>query len=52
MNVFDPEGHLVGRIEVPADVEILEIGPDYLLALYKDPMDVEYVHMYDLTRPG
>ena len=52
VNVFDPEGHLVGRIEVPADVEILEIGPDYLLALYKDPMDVEYVHMYDLTRPG
>lgn len=52
VNVFDPDGRLVGRFEIPADIEILEIGPDYLLALYEDPMDVEYVHLYELTRPG
>jgi hypothetical protein len=52
VNVFDPEGFLAGRFEVPADIEILGIGPDYLLALYKDPMDMEHVQLYELTRPG
>ena len=51
VNVFDPEGRLEGRFEIPARVEVLEIGPDYLLALYEDAMEVEYVHLYDLTRP-
>ena len=51
VNVFDPDGLLVGRFEVPAAIEILEIGRDYLLALYDDPMDVEFVQMYELTRP-
>lgn len=52
VNVFDPDGRLVGRFEIPADIEILEIGPDYLLALHEDAMDVEFVHLYELTRPG
>jgi hypothetical protein len=52
VTVFDPDGRLVGRFEIPADIEVLEIGPDYVLALYEDAMDVEYVHMYELTRPG
>ncbi len=51
VNVFDSGGRLVGRFEVPASLEVLEIGPDYLLALYEDPMDVEYVQLYELTRP-
>ncbi len=51
VNVFDPDGLLVGRFEVDADIEILEIGRDYLLALYDDPMDVEFVQLYELTRP-
>lgn len=52
VNVFDPDGRLVGRFEISADTEILEIGPGYLLALYEDSMDVEFVHLYELTRPG
>jgi hypothetical protein len=52
VNVFDPEGRFAGRFEIPADIEILEIGPDYLLALHEDSMDVESVHIYELTRPG
>ena len=52
VRVFDPEGRLVGQFEVSAEIEILEIGPDYLVALYEDSMDVEYVHVYELTRPG
>ena len=51
VNVFDPDGLLVGRFEVHTDIEILEIGRDYLLALYDDPMDVEFVQLYELTRP-
>ena len=44
-------GHLAGE-DLPAEIEILGIGPDYLLALYDDPMEVEYVRLYELTRPG
>ena len=51
VNVFDPDGVRVGTFEMPAAIEILEIGPDYLLALFKDPADVEYVQLYELTRP-
>jgi len=31
---------------------VLEIGEDYVLALYRDEMDVEYVRSYPLTRGG
>jgi len=51
VSVFDPDGVRVGGFEVSTDIEILEIGPDYLLALFKDQTDVEFVQLYELTRP-
>jgi hypothetical protein len=50
--IFDPDGRLSGSVTLPSRFQILEIGPDYLLALCRDEMDVEYVRMYGLTRPG
>ncbi len=49
--VLDPEGRLVGRVSLPPSVEILEIGSDYLLGLYRDELEVEYVRLYALRRP-
>lgn len=51
-DVFDGEGRLVASVEMPVDMEILEIGGNYLLGLYRDELEVEYVRMYPLTRPG
>jgi hypothetical protein len=52
VNVFDPQGVLTGRFELPGGLEVLDIGGDYLLALYQDDLDVEYLRVYHLARPG
>jgi len=52
INVFDPQGRLVGGFEIPAKLQVLEIGADYLLALYEDEVGLEYLELYSLDRPG
>jgi hypothetical protein len=49
-NVFDPEGALVGRVDLPDRFNPTEFGPDYVLGLGWDELNVEYVKMYGLTR--
>jgi hypothetical protein len=51
-NVFDPQGALVGRVILPEKFKPLEIGRDYVLGLGSDEMNVEYVRIYGLQRPG
>ena len=52
LDVFDHEGRLVGALSVPDGIdEILEIGSGHLLGLHRDEFDVEYVRLYDLSRP-
>ena len=52
VNVFDPAGWLTGHFRLPADLQLLEIGEDYLLGLVLDDMEVEYVYLYRLERPA
>lgn len=52
LNVFDPEGRLTGRLTLPAGLQILEIGEDYVLGLVQDEMGVEYLSLYELYRPA
>ncbi|MCK5653249.1 MAG: hypothetical protein KAJ42_17810 [Gemmatimonadetes bacterium] len=49
--VFNPEGAVLGRVSLPAGLYVQEIGEDYVLGVYTDDLDVEYVHMYRLERP-
>jgi hypothetical protein len=49
-NIFDPAGSLVGRMTLPERFNPTEIGPDYILGLGWDEMNVEYIRMYGLTR--
>ena len=49
--VFDPDGRLVGNVQTPDRVQILEIGDDYVLGRLSDELDVEYVQLWSLTRP-
>ncbi len=50
--ILDPHGSWVGRATLPPGSDVLEIGPDYLLVLQRDELEVEYVRLFDLTRPG
>jgi hypothetical protein len=50
-SVFDREGRRVGSATMPAGFQLKEIGSDYLLGVARDEFDVEYVHLYSLTKP-
>ena len=49
-DIFSPEGALVGLASLPADLSVLEIGDDYLLGLFRDELEVEYLRLYLLRR--
>ena len=49
-DVFRPDGVYLGTVKLPHDLRIAEIGPDYVLGMARDDLDVEYVRMYGLDR--
>ena len=51
-DVFRPDGVYLGSVKLPHDLRIIEIGPDYILGVVRDEMDVQYVWMYGLDRGG
>ena len=50
--VFDADGRWLGEPDTPADLDIREVGEDYLLGVRVDDADVERVVRYPLTRAG
>jgi len=48
--VFDPQGTPRTRLSLPSDNRVLEIGEDYLMAVFEDDLGVEYLRMFPLTR--
>ncbi|MEM7414090.1 MAG: hypothetical protein AAF389_01255 [Gemmatimonadota bacterium] len=48
--VFDREGMLVGRVELPRGLRMFEIGDDYVLAQRNDDLGIEYIVRYALDR--
>lgn len=51
-DVFRPDGVYLGTVKLPHDLRITEIGPDYILGLVRDEMDIQYVWMHGLDRGG
>ena len=49
--VFDETGRWLGEVDIPAELTVFEIGPDYILGMVRDEQDVERVVMYALERP-
>lgn len=49
--VFDPAGALLGVVPLPP-LEVLEIGDDYVVGVYRDEFGVQYLGVFDLRRPG
>ncbi len=48
--VFDPGGRIQGLVETPPELEVFEIGVDYVLGLVEDELGVEYVQLWALDR--
>jgi len=48
--VFSPEGALLGALQLPEGFEVFEFGSDYALGVWKDEMDVEFIHLYRLNK--
>jgi hypothetical protein len=46
--VFSEEGVLLGTLSLPGRFEVLEFGGNYVLGVWKDDMDVEFVRLYSL----
>ncbi len=46
--VFGPEGHLIGEVEVPQNFRVMDIGGDYILGVWRDEQDVEFIHLHSL----
>ncbi len=48
--VFDPGGLLLGTVVLPP-IDVLEIGEDYVLGVYRDDMEVEYLRVHAIVKP-
>jgi hypothetical protein len=49
--VFDPQGILLGVVTLPP-VQILDIGSDYVLGVYEDELEIQYVRIHELRKPS
>jgi hypothetical protein len=49
-SVFDSEGRLLGSVETPTGGRVLQIGSDFVLGIWRDELDVEYVRLYGLIK--
>lgn len=49
---FDRQGRLAARIAVPSrpEFDVRQVGPDFLVAVERDSLDVERVAIYDLLK--
>ncbi len=50
--VLDVPGRLLGVVRMPARFRLTEVGDDYVLGVWRDDSDVEYVRKYGLLKPS
>lgn len=48
--VFGPRGRLLGAVAMPPDLDVRQIGPDFVLGVAKNGLGVERVRLYHLSR--
>jgi hypothetical protein len=49
-STFDPTGRWLSEVTLPLAWQILDIGADYVLVLWRDDLDVEHVRTHALRR--
>lgn len=50
--VFAPAGAILGCLDFPDSVELLDVGQDWILTRARDELDVERVVLYGLEPPS
>jgi hypothetical protein len=50
--IFDPAGRYLGDVTLPAGFRIHDIGDDFVIGVWTDELDVEYVHLYRIEKPS
>ena len=48
--VYDPTGRRRAIVQLPAGLDVFEVGSDYVLGSTSDQFDVQSVHLYALIR--
>ena len=49
-DIFDATGRWTGTVELPARFRPTEVGPDYLLGVMTDDLDIQSVQLLHLNR--
>ena len=50
--VFGPNGEGFGSVDMPPDLEVWQIGRDFVLGVWEDELGVDYVRRHALTGRG
>ena len=50
--VFDPKGEGVGSVDLPPDLDVRQIGRDFVLGVWEDELGVDYLRRHALTGRG
>jgi hypothetical protein len=50
--VHDSLGQVLGRVTTPPGLEVMQVGPDFVIGVERDPFQVEYVVAYSLRASG
>lgn len=49
-SIFDRAGRILGRVSMPPGMAVHQIGPDYVLGMVRDELDVEHIVLFGLAR--
>ncbi len=50
--VFGPDGRHLGVIALPDNLQVYQIGRDYILGVLRDELEVQFVHLYEIEKGG
>lgn len=48
--VFQPDGRFLGEVAMPMGFDVHEIGEDWVLGVWRDEMEIEYVRVYPIVK--
>jgi len=48
--VFDRAGLFLGPVVLP-QIQVLDIGGDYIIGVYEDELEVEYLQLFEIVKP-
>lgn len=51
-HLFSPEGVWMGALRAPVGLSIMDVGPDWVLAVDRDDLDIEVLKLLTLRRGG